>query len=680
VAARSRTLTTSEVAWLTAVPVAALMLLAIALVGPLLGEALLSPRGVRFWPMFQFEVYPEPLEQGRCLVALAAPLALAAGIVAGTRLRLRATPLAVDALIVAIQLAALAFAALCLLQQEHGVLGAMYPIEHRPDIRPAYFNNTTLLVAAAGTVVLLAATASERARAAWGRWTRDTRARQLAVGVIAVAAVVVWLLHAANSEGTIPAANGQIRYHILFTLDETFAVLDGRTPLVNFAAQYGSLWPFAFAGGMKLFGETVGVWVMLAVTATGLGMLAIFAVLRRVAGSSIRGLLLFLPVLATSFFMIVGPLENRYTYGNYFGTFPLRYAGPSLLAWLLARHLGSAAPRRVWPLFLAAGLVVLNNVDVGAPALLATLAALLWAGGRPTRAGLLRLALQAAGGLAAAYALVSLLTLARAGALPDLGLLTRFSRLFGSDGFGLFAMPTIGLHLVVYLTFVAAIGVATVLALRAAPEDRLLTGMLAWSGAFGLGAGAYFIGRSTPENLIAVFFPWSFALALLLVPALRSLEPGWWRRRPPLAAAACVFAFCVFACSLAQTPTPWEQLHRLHQTYPGGIKRIGGQDFVAAHAGGGEPALILLALGHYMGARYDVDDVSPYNSTLSMPTQEQWQETLAALRAAGGRKVFLDTIQTPDDIQLLLEHEGFRFAVEDEGDNVELWLDTRPPS
>jgi hypothetical protein len=681
-AARTRTLTASEVAWLAAVPVAAAAVLAIALVGPPLGRALLAPGHPRFWTRFQYEVLPEPVEQGRFLVALLAPPALAACTILGVRLRLRATSLAVDALVVAIQAAAIAFAALCLAQQRSELLGPLYSLERMPDIRLGFFTSATLLAAAAGTALILIALASTRMRAALTRWTRDTRARRIAAVTIAVAAIVVWLLHAANTEGSLGEAHRQVRYHLLFTLDETFAVLDGRTPLVDFAAQYGSLWPYAFAGGMTLLGQTVGAWVTLALIATALGMLAIFAVLRRVAGSAIRGLLLFGPVLATSFFMVEGPPENRYTFANYYGTFPLRYAGPSLLAWLLARHLDGGEGgwgRRRWLLFLAAGLVVLNNADVGIPALAATVAALVWVAGRPTRATLGRLALDVGGGLAAAFALVSLLTLLRAGALPDLGLLLRFSRLFGVNGFGLFPMPTFGLHLVLYLTFVAALGLATVRALRA-ERDRLLTGMLAWSAVFGLGAGAYFAGRSTPDDLVAVFFPWSFALALMLVAVLRELDAGWWRRRPPLATAACVFCFLVMACSLAQTPSPWQQLERLSRDSGSGLALIPGQRFVARHAGPGEPAAILLTLGHYVGARYDVADVSLYSSTHSMPTIEQWEETLARLRAAGGRKLFLDKIQTSPEIQVLLNQEGFEFLDEDEGDHVELWVDTRAPA
>jgi hypothetical protein len=499
--------------------------------------------------------------------------------------------------------------------------------------------------------------------------------RAIVAGAVAVIAVVVWVSPGINAEDTIRAANFQILYHSQFTLDETFAVLDHRSPLVNYAAQYGSLWPYLFAAAMSLLGATVGVWVTLALIATGLGMLAIYAVLRRAARSSIAALLLFLPLMAVSFTMIGGTSENRYSFENYFGTFPLRYAGPAMLAWLVARHLGGDRPRGRWPVFLAAGLVVLNNSDVGAGAAAATFAALLWAGGRPTRASLGRLALEAVAGLAAAFALVSVLTLAREGALPDLGLLMRFSRLFGVYGFGMYPMPRFGLHLAIYATFVAALGVATVRALQA-DGNRVLTGMLAWSAVFGLGAGAYFVGRSTPDNLPATFFPWSFALALLLIPAIGSLRAASWRR-PPLAATACLFGFLVMACSLAQTPTPWGQLDRLQRTTPPILAVPHGQAFIAAHTHPGERVVILGLLGHRIGFNTGVVNVSPYSNSLVIATREQLDDTVAALRSEGGRKVFVDLKLSEGELQGALEAAGFAYEGVGADGRVGLWVDRR---
>jgi hypothetical protein len=534
------------------------------------------------------------------------------------------------------------------------------------------FTVGTLIVAAAAMLPVLAAIRVAPLRTRLTTWTRETTPRRVVCWCLAITATAVWLLHAVYTERTVGAALEEVRYNIAFTLDETFAVLDGRSPLVDFVTQYGALWPYAFAAGMAVLGTSVGVWVALAVATTGVGMLAIFAVLRRAARSSIRGLLLFLPILATSFLLLEGTSENRYTFANYYAAFPLRYAGPSILAWLVARQLDADRPRW-WPVFLVAGLVALNNLDAGIPALGATVAAALWGGGRLTRTRTRRLAAHAAAGLAAAIALVCALTLLRAGTLPHFALLLRFMRIFPSAGYALYPMPAIGLHVVVYLTCVAALGVATVRALRGEP-DRLLTGMLAWSGVFGLGAGAYFAGRSTPDDLPALFLPWSLTLALLLIPAVGSLRTATWRR-PPLAAAACLFGFLMTACSLAQTPTPWGQIERLRQTVPPILAEPAGQAFVAQHTQRGESALILLLLGHRIGANLHVTNVAPYTNSQAIVTAEQLDETIAMLRAEKGRKVFLDLELAEAEIQKALEAAGLRFAGVGAQGQIGLWVD-----
>ena len=93
-------------------------------------------------------------------------------------------------------------------------------------------------------------------------------------------------------------------------------------------------------------------------------------------------------------------------------------------------------------------------------------------------------------------------------------------------------MPTLGLHMALYLTFVAAPLLAAVRHVQGR-DDRALTAMLAFAGVFGLVAGSYFAGRSLPWQLILVFPIWGFAVAVLtwvVVPAC-----GRW---PPPAGAA----------------------------------------------------------------------------------------------------------------------------------------------
>jgi hypothetical protein len=574
----------------------------------------------------------------------------------------------------AAQLALVAFAVVCLFVQR----GLVFAVPNAEPIRQQYFTNATLIAAALAAAGVVAATGSARARALAVRLARETPARRLGWTVVAALLIAVWQLHAFNTETSVFNETPPAAYHLQFTLDETFAVLNGRTPLVDFVPQYGSLWPYPVAALMSLLGTTVGVFTGLMCLISALALLAIYDVLRRVARSSLTALLLFAPFLATSWFLLRGPLENRYTVATIFADYPMRFAGPWLLAWLLARHLARAGSgRRTWPLFLVAGLVAINNVDHGIPALGALAAALLWT--TPlARAQLARLAREAALGLLAAFALVSLVTLVRAGALPDLTLLLRFARLYAAAGFAMLPMPRLGLQTLIYVTFAAALAVATVRAVRG-EADRTLTGMLAFVAVFGLGSGSYYAGRSHPETLVVSFAAWSLALALLTLLVVRELAARG-RRWPQPAAALCLLAFCAAGCSLAQTPAPWSQVDRLRAGGEAMFRAPAGQPFVAAHVRRGEHVAILLQLGHRIAENTGVTDVSPYTTAFATPAVSQLQDVVRALRREGGTKVFVPT--TPSavpDVRPALAADGFG-RVADDGQGAELWVDGAPPA
>ena len=213
-------------------------------------------------------------------------------------------------------------------------------------------------------------------------------------------------------------------------------------------------------------------------------------------------------------------------------------------------------------------------------------------------------------------------------------------------------MPTLGMHTLVYLTFVAALAVATVRALRPTGEttpDRALTGALAFIAVFGLGSGTYYAGRSHPEVLVTSFAAWSFALALLTLrrrAAARRAAPARW---PEPAVALCLLAFCVAACSLAQTPTPWSQVDRLRATGEpllrsaarAGVRRRARADPASASRSCSSSAT---ASRENVG----VTNVSPYTTAFATPAVAQLDDVVRALRAEGGRKVFVPT--TPSAI------------------------------
>jgi len=674
----TRALAPAEIAWLLALPCAAIVVVLVAVLGPLVGDVLLPSSSLAFFEAALVQLRPEPHEQGRVLVALAGPLLLAGATALAARRPPRWSARTAGLLVWAVQAATFAATIAFLVVQRRIVYGEAY--QTAEPFSQRYFSNATLVVAVLGALAIVAAIRSDRLRATAARWTRETPARRIGWTLAAAVLIAVWLLHAFNTEATVVNENLPARFHLPFTLDETFAVLNGRTPLVNFDAQYGSLWPYPVAAAMWLLGVSVGSFSFLMCLLGGVSLLAMYDVLRRVSRSSLTGLVLFAPFLATSFFLLRGPLENRYTLATIFADYPLRFAGPWLLAWLTVRHLGRARDgrdRRVWPLFLVAGLVAMNNTDHGIPALGALGAALVWTGPLTWRR-LRALALQALAGLAAAFALVSLLTLVRAGALPDPTSLFRFARLYASAGFAMLPMPALGLHTIIYMTFAAALAVATVRALNG-DADRSVTGALAFVAVFGLGSGTYFAGRSHPEVLVTSFAAWSFALALLTLIAIRRLA-ACPRRWPEPAVVLCLVAFCVTACSLAQTPTPWSQVDRLRTPGEPVLRRPAGQRFVAENVRPGEHVAILLQLSHRIAENLGVANVSPYTTAFAMPAVTQLDDVVRALRAEGGAKVFLPTTPSAmNDVRPALEADGFaRVAADDEGD--ELWVDGAPPA
>ena len=659
---------TRAAVWTAAVPTAAVVLLAIVVLGPPLGE-LLPSGNARFWGSIAWFVHPEPTEQARYLLALTAPVVLVALTAWLARRPLLRTGVVTQRLATAIELLAVAVLVLALALQRT----AVFAISHALQPHITYFTWASLVAAALLAGAIAFAARREQVVARVRRWTAETPRRGLTAFAFAVLAVAITALPAVAPDGSIRHASVEFVSHARFTYDEVAAILDGRTPLVDFAAQYASLWPYAsalvawpFHGSFAAF--TVSMALLFAVA-----LLALFALLRRVTGSALLALALFLPLLATSAFRLHDETVARFSLVNYFGTMPLRYAGPFVLAWLVARHIDGDRPRRALVVFAAAGLVAINNVEFGIPALAATVAALL-ACEPPTRRRVRTLAVELALGLAAAAALVTALTLIRAGALPDPALAFRYPRLFGSSGFAMVPIhPQIGMSTVVYLTYVAAIGTAAVLALRRTRE-RALAGMLAWAGVFGLGSGSYYVGRSIAEALVNLFPAWALAVTLLTVVVVRALADGR-ARRPRAIELACLFGFGLLVCSLAQTPSPVAQGRRIASDGRPFFERPPAEAFVAAHSAPGERIVVIASLGHRIAYDLGVDDVTPYTGSESIQTEEQLDDTLASLDAAGGYKVFVAHEETiPSGVSQSLAARGARAIEVSRGGRFELWV------
>jgi len=646
-------LTGVQLAWIAALPCALLTLVIVVLLGPPLGDAFLAPGTEVFWP--QAGAVPEPAEHGRYLLSLIGPVALAAVVLLGARRAPHVSERVARRLVLGSQLLLVAFLALCFLAQ-YDVLVSAYRPEWEAHVR--YFTPATLAVALA--TPLLAVVLLRRHAVADGvaRLVRETPAKRISAMVAAILFTAIWLLTAVDADGSLANTASGVAGHILWSLDEPFAILNGRTPLVDFHAQYGQLVPYLAAGTMALFGSSLTVFSVTMVTASGLALLAIYALLRRIVHSSLLALALYLPFVATGFFMKIGPLDDRYGPANLVSLWPIRYGGPYVLAWLLTRHLQGAGPRRVWILFFLAGFALVNNPEFGAGAVAALVVALVAVRPPRTRRAAGHLLAEVVGGLLGATLVVSLLTLVRSGSLPHFGWALEFSKLYGVGGWALVPMPRLGIFLVLYVTFAAALAVAAVRVVRGA-HDVALTAMLAWSGVFGLVAGGYFAGRSHPQVLIDLFSPWALALVLLTIVAVRALAAREWRRPAP-AELAVLFGFGLAVCSLAQTPTPWSQVRRIGDEAPVALfkQRLAAR-FVAEHTQPGEKVALLMPLGHRIAYDTRRVNISPYASIESMPTTQQLDRAIAVLRREGGDRLFVSTQFTFDEELAAIQRAGF---------------------
>jgi len=655
---RWRAWTAGELAWLALVPCALVLLLALLLLAPPLGHTLLEPSSTRFWRYDLPAVRPEPVERARYLLAVLAPLLFATCLAALPRRRW-SRPARGSAAVLGSQGLLIAFLLACIVVQQRKLFGPVYSNlvpQHR-----AYFTPRALAVALLFAVLVAAAARSPPLMARLARWCRETPIRSALAFAAVLLFTAVWLITGVNTEASIGGTNPLVIPNFPELTDEAFALLNGRYPFVTFHATYGHLWLYPAALAMRVFGASFGVYCGFMVLASGAILLALYATLRRLVKSSLIAFALYAPVLATGFFIELGPPENRYAPSNLFSLFPMRYGGAYVLAWLTARHLDGARPVRRSLLFLVAGLVAANNLEFGLPALAATIAAIVLTMPSRAPAALARLARGIGAGLAGTAVLLTVLTLSVAGSLPHPGVVLTLPRLIGIDGYVLLPMPAFGFHLALYVTFGAAIALAAVRAIERDP-DRVLTGMLVWSGVFGLGASSYFSGRSHPDVLIAIFSAWAFALAVLTVATVRALAARS-SRWPAPGQLAVLFGFGLAVCSLAQTPTVRPDVDRLrtHATETSRLLRPDEREqFVASATKPGEAVAIFAPLGHRIAYDLGLKDVVDYSELVLVPTPGQWQDAIAALRAAGGRKLFLAQQDRPPEVVGALRRAGFR--------------------
>jgi hypothetical protein len=662
--------------WVGLAAAAGLLAAAAVLVAPPLSHVLFPPVDFHFFPVWQGLVHPKPVEETRYLMAVALTIAAAIGLARAPVVRVpgrldgrRAAHL-VRLASAAAKLASAGLAVWCFRRYETA--------DDRVGV-----GHFRLADVAAGAVValLVAGLVWLRPRSVGGGRPAESRspAIRLVWPSLAALATGCWLLPAIFRNRNIGHALFVMWWHLQFVYGDFVATLGGRTPLIDYNAEYGSLLPVALEPALRVFGPSVGSFTVLMCLLTLAALLAVERALALVAGSERLALGLYLPFLAAGFFTEYQGGTERFYFGNYFAVFPLRYLGPYVLLWLCVRHLRGRRPQSAVWIFAVGGLATLNDVEFGLPALVAAAIALAAAAprDRPVRAWLAPLARAAAVGVIGALVAVIVVLWLRTGRLIELGRLTRYAQLFGRAGFGEVPTPTIGLHLVIYATFVGSLATAAVRHRRDA-ADRALTGALAFAGVFGLGAGSYYMGGSNPSQLIGVFSAWALAavlLGLLAVRALAAWRLGEAATRPPVfAVAAALLVVGVLATGLRQFPAPWTQLRRIDgraATQP--YDRRAASAFVRRTAAPGEHVVVLEGLGPLIALDAGVDNVSPYSEVWAVWSEEQLAEITGALRRAHGTRFYLGRAGTAPGIGTALRAAGLQPVAYDAPSQLTEW-------
>ena len=265
--------------------------------------------------------------------------------------------------------------------------------------------------------------------------------------------------------------------------------------------------------------------------------------------------------------------------------------------------------------------------------------------------------------------LVCAIDLVRTGSLPSPATVLYYSRLFGSQGYGMIPMPVLGLHLAVFATFAGALIVAAVRA-RRTDDDRTLTALLGFAGAFGLLAFVYYGGRSNGYSLIGLFPAWGLALALLtrlVVARLRGAGDLLDAARRAGALGVCALAgFGLAVTTVTQVAAPWDQVNRIADESsgkPDSFDLDAVERFVGERSMPGEPIAVVGSNGFLIAREVGVEDTSPIEDPVHFVAGTQVQDVIDALDDEGGSSIFVRDRSFPPplpSISAYLASAGFR--------------------
>lgn len=479
---------------------------------------------------------------------------------------------------------------------------------------------------------------------------------------------------------TTASVAGTIGWHIPYFLADFTAVMNGKTLFVDFTPNYQHLSPYLLAPLFRVIGHGEGVFVATMGVISFAGLFGTFVLLRLLTKSAWLALALHVPFLAISLFTYFPlglgnhwdvPAANTF---NYYGVGPLSYLGPwatIFLAWYALRRRSSPA---LGALFFVAALAAINNTSYGVPALVGSIAAVLFTESRdrliPDGRAILRIAMLLALALAAAVGLFLGLTFVRSGQLPNPELLTLFYQ-FAFQGWDNARHPIPGPHWLLSGFYLAAVLVAiSGLSRRQDADTQRNLGMLTLTGVFGSGTLMYYIGEGYSECLVSSFSIWGLTTIFtgwtLLGPWLRrrnefSRDELALRCIPALLLLCAYFLFALQIPGILPSRPPWKQLASWHMVHE--LPEIEVIELARETAAPGERVAIFDTAGKRIAVDLGLRDVLPYT-----PGQvflvSQARRVLAALEDANVEKIYANhnPRELPGEIRQGMLDAGYRIV------------------
>lgn len=453
-----------------------------------------------------------------------------------------------------------------------------------------------------------------------------------------------------NAYGALPLTG----VHLPYTFGDIYAVRLGRVPLGDYIPQYGALMSWVLAPILALRPPGIGMFTATMAALTAASLMCWFAALRLLTGTRRHALMLFVPLVAIAFVPVSQRGPQAHTIASYFAAMPIRYAGPLATSLALAWWGRGATPRRAAAVGAIASAAALSNFEFGLFSMFGALLAIAVVAG-------VRAVLPAAAAAAVVIALFSVGTSASAGRLVHLGDLVYFNRQFASAGYYMVPMPRLlGLHALLFVLFVATL-VAGWLSARS-DRQGVSAALMVWSGTFGFGAFAYYLGRSVDEVLVVVFLAAGIAASLLLWELLGAGGVSRHIRRSPGGVALAILAWLASTGGVMRSSYLLEQPTRWGYT---GLPRVFEQRptvaAIRACVPPGTVVLVMVPMGDRIADAAGVVNRFPYNSPGAIVTTQQVDRIVEAMR---GARAVITTSSVAPEVTHAVASSGFRIVLE----------------